>query len=248
MFVFAGEIMKIGVITDIHSNLPALKAVMERLDELNSNQIICCGDMIGIGPYPEETVQFVMNIPNLIAVRGNHEKYLLEGMPSEYPNEERMSVEEMKHHKWEYSLLSLGSVDFLKSLPYRIDTVCEGHTVSVLHYCMDRDGDYINYRPNPSEDDLKRMFSNVASEIVLYGHDHQRNICKGNKLYINVDSLGCPAQSRNIAWASVVNITLENIEVQTIDVQYEANLVVDRIDQLNYPDAGNIKKYFYGVW
>ena len=167
---------------------------------------------------------------------------------SKYPNEERMSVEEMKHHKWEYSLLSLGSVDFLKSLPYRIDTVCEGHTVSVLHYCMDRDGHYINYRPNPSEDDLKRMFSNVASEIVLYGHDHQRNICKGNKLYINVDSLGCPAQSRNIAWASVVNITLENIEVQTIDVQYEANLVVDRIDQLNYPDAGNIKKYFYGVW
>lgn len=33
-----------------------------------------------------------------------------------------------------------------------------------------------------------------------------------------------------------------------MDVQYDANLVVDRIDQLNYPDADNIKKYFYGVW
>ena len=74
--------MKIGVITDIHSNLPALKAIMERLDELNCDQIVCCGNIIGIGPYPEETVQFMLNIPNLIAVRGNHEKYLLEGMPA----------------------------------------------------------------------------------------------------------------------------------------------------------------------
>ena len=120
--------MKIGVITDIHSNLPALKAVMERLDELDCDQIICFVNIIGIGPYPEETVRFVMNITNLIAVRGNHEKYLLEGMPSEYPNEERMSVEEMKHDKWEHSLLSPSSVDFLKSMPYRIDTVCEGHS------------------------------------------------------------------------------------------------------------------------
>lgn len=47
---------------------------------------------------------------------------------SEYPNEEQMSFEEMKHHKWEHSLLSPSSVDFLKSMPYRIDTVCEGHS------------------------------------------------------------------------------------------------------------------------
>ena len=240
--------MKIGVITDIHSNLPALKAVMERLDEFNCDQIVCCGDIIGIGPYPEETVQFMLNIPNLIAVRGNHEKYLLEGMPSKYPNEERMSFEEMKHHKWEHSLLSPSSVDFLKSLPYRTDTVCEGHSLSVLHYCMDRDGHYIHYKPNPSEKDLKQMFSNVASEIVLYDHNHQRNVCKGDKLYINVGSLGCPAQSRNIARAGVVNIEPGNVEVQTINVQYDVNLVVDRIDKLHYPDAGNIKKYFYGVW
>lgn len=145
-------------------------------------------------------------------------------------------------------MLSQNSVDFLKSLPYRIDTVCEGHTVSVLHYCMDRDGHYINYKPNPSEEDLKLMFSNVASEIVLYGHDHQRNACKGDKLYINVGSLGCPAQSRNIARAGVVNIEPGNVEVQTIDLKYDANLVVDRIDQLNYPDANNIKKFFYGIW
>lgn len=71
------------------------------------------------------------------------------------------------------------------------------------------------------------MFSHVENEIVLYGHDHQRNICKDDKLYINVGSLGCPAQSRNIARAGVVSIKPENIEVQTIDEHYDASLVVE---------------------
>ena len=79
--------MKLGVITDIHNNHTALKVVVERLQQLECDKIICCGDIIGIGPCPEETVQYMMRIPNLIAVRGNHEKYLLDKMPNEYPNE-----------------------------------------------------------------------------------------------------------------------------------------------------------------
>lgn len=96
--------MKLGVITDIHNNLTALKYVMAELNQMKCDKIICCGDIIGIGPYPEETVQYMMQIPNLIAVCGNHEKYLLEGMPNEYPNEEQMGFEEMKHHKWEHRI------------------------------------------------------------------------------------------------------------------------------------------------
>lgn len=126
--------MKLGVITDIHNNLIALQAVMQKLTELQCDPIICCGDIIGIGPYPEETVQFMMQIPNLIAVRGNHEKYLLEGMPTQYPNEEQMGLEEMKHHKWEHSLLSAKAVDFLRSLPYRDDVTYEEKRISIMHF------------------------------------------------------------------------------------------------------------------
>lgn len=101
--------MKLGVITDIHNNLTALRVVAERLRQSKCDKIICCGDIIGIGPYPEETVQYMMQIPNLIAVRGNHEKYLLDKMPNDYPNDEHMSFEEIKHHQWEHSLLSTES-------------------------------------------------------------------------------------------------------------------------------------------
>ena len=49
------NIMKLGVITDIHNNLTALRVVVERLNQMECDKIICCGDIIGIGPYPEET-------------------------------------------------------------------------------------------------------------------------------------------------------------------------------------------------
>ena len=240
--------MKLGIITDIHNNLTALRAVVERLNQMECDKIICCGDIIGIGPYPEETVQYMMQLPNLIAVRGNHEKYLLEGMPSEYPNDENMGFEEMKHHRWEHHLLSAESIAFLESLPYKIDTSYEDFNISIMHYCMDSEGHYISYKTNFSEDDLKKMFSNVKSDIILYGHNHCRNICRSDRLYINVGSLGCPAQDKNLARAGILAIENGNFKIQSIDIEYDVNDVINSIEKINYPDADNIKKYFYGIW
>jgi len=239
--------MKLGVITDIHNNLIALQAVMQILTELQCDPIICCGDIIGIGPYPEETVQFMMQIPNLIAVRGNHEKYLLEGMPTQYPNEEQMGLEEMKHHKWEHSLLSAKAVDFLRSLPYRVDVTYEEKRISIMHFCMDYEGHYVRHKRNPSGSDLQNMFADVSSDIIIYGHDHSRTICKADKVYVNVGSLGCPGKDHNIARAGVMVIENGNVEIQAIDVEYDVDRVINKIDEIKYPDADNIKKYFYGI-
>jgi Icc-related predicted phosphoesterase len=74
--------MRIGVISDIHNNAVALNRVLEKFHTEGCEQIICCSDMIGIGPYPEETVQRIMQIPDIIAVRGNHERYGHDHKPS----------------------------------------------------------------------------------------------------------------------------------------------------------------------
>ncbi len=241
------HIMKFGIITDIHNNVTALRAVLKRLNQLNCDRIICCGDIIGIGPNPEETVQEMLRIPGLIAVRGNHEDYLLEGMPTECPNEENMSLREMEHHRWEHSRLSAESVAFLRGLPHRADFISEGFRISVLHSCMDRDGHFSGSKRNPTESDLLDMFSGVDSDIILYGHDHARNICKSGKLYINVGSLGCPSRDRNIARAGVLQIENGSAEIELMEVKYDVAAVIRQINALNYPDADLIKKHFYGL-
>ena len=104
--------MKIGIITDVHNNVVALNTILKYFEAEKCDGIICCGDMIGIGPYPEETVSALIKIPNMLAcVKGNHERYLIEGIPSEIPNSENMGMAEMEHHKWEHNLLSNKSKD-----------------------------------------------------------------------------------------------------------------------------------------
>ncbi|MBQ3829788.1 MAG: metallophosphoesterase family protein [Spirochaetales bacterium] len=239
--------MRYGIITDIHSNQTALRAVLRQLEQMNCDRIICCGDIIGIGPNPEETVREMMRVPGLIAVRGNHEDYLLEGMPAVFPNEENMSYGEIEHHRWEHSLLSEGSVAFLRSLPKRIDFESEGLVISVMHSCMDKSGHYRGSVQNSTEHDLLTMFADVKSNVIIYGHDHFRNICRGDKLYINVGSLGCPSKEHDVARAGVLTIEDGKAGIELVDVRYAVDEVIRQINELNYPEADVVKRIFYGL-
>lgn len=239
--------MKIGIIADIHNNMIALTAMLEKFKENQCEKIICCGDIIGIGPYPEQTVKKIMEIPELLAVKGNHDRYFVEDMPSEVPNDEQMGLNEMEHHKWEHSIFSKKSYDFIQALPYRIDTVIEGVKITVLHYSMNERNKYSNYIPNPSIQDCYNIFPNIASDVIIYGHDHKRAINKDHKkLFINCGSLGCPAGDNNVARGGILNVSRGSATVETIDLTYDVEEVIEEINRLNYPEALLIKQIFYG--
>ncbi|MGH4050882.1 MAG: metallophosphoesterase family protein [Clostridium sp.] len=43
--------IKIGIITDIHNNVVALESILKLFEYEKCDEIICCGDIIGIGPF-----------------------------------------------------------------------------------------------------------------------------------------------------------------------------------------------------
>ncbi len=241
--------MKIAVLADIHNNVVALNAVLDALQNEKCDKILCAGDIIGIGPYPEETVKKVMSIPNFVAVKGNHEKYLTDGMPTECPNDEGMDFEEMCYHHWEHKFLSPESILFLKNLPFQVEFSVYNKKISLMHYCMDKDNRYINYTSKPTGEDLEKMFSDKQQDIIVYGHDHDRTICTaGGKWYINSGSLGCPGKGKNLARSAILEIAEKgDIAVRTIDVEYDVDKVVADINRMEYPAYKMIKKFFYGI-
>jgi len=231
--------VKIGVFADVHSNLPALEAVLTELAARQCDRLVCCGDIIGIGPYPESAARRLMAIPNLTAVAGNHDRYLSEGLPCEFPNSEVMDREEMLHHRWEHGLLSDESADYLKSLPLSAELTVEGCRICIAHYPMDDAGRYLPIDPAGIK---------PVGNIFLHGHDHQRSIvCLDGKWIVNPGSLGCPGRDKNIARAAVVTISATEVNVEVIDIPYNAAAVVEEINRLNYPSAGDIKRFFFGA-
>jgi predicted phosphodiesterase len=61
-----------ALISDIHSNLEALQAVLEDIGKQSVEEIYCLGDIVGYGPNPRECVDLVMKCKMVLL--GNHDQ------------------------------------------------------------------------------------------------------------------------------------------------------------------------------
>ncbi len=83
--------MRIAVLSDIHSNLPALEAILEALSPYDA--VWQLGDVVGYGPQPNEVVARLES-EGATGVRGNHDSAALGELPTDTFNDEaRVAVE-----------------------------------------------------------------------------------------------------------------------------------------------------------
>ena len=68
--------MRLAILSDIHSNLPALEAVIEAIDGSDADQLWCLGDVVGYGAQPNECASVVSERCELSLV-GNHDLAVL---------------------------------------------------------------------------------------------------------------------------------------------------------------------------
>jgi predicted phosphodiesterase len=69
-------VSRIGVISDIHGNLHALRAVLADIETVGVDGIVCLGDVVGYGPHPGECLELVQECC-MGCVMGNHEEAVL---------------------------------------------------------------------------------------------------------------------------------------------------------------------------
>src|SRR5512132_3808125 len=61
-----------AIISDIHSNLEALQAVLQDIEKHKVTEIYCLGDVVGYGPNPRECIDLVMKCK--VCLLGNHDQ------------------------------------------------------------------------------------------------------------------------------------------------------------------------------
>jgi diadenosine tetraphosphatase ApaH/serine/threonine PP2A family protein phosphatase len=98
------------VITDIHSNLPALEAVLEEIGQTGFDQTWCLGDVIGYGADPDACTDLVREHCDLCLV-GNHDLAVLGGLDiSSFSETAAIAVE------WTRENVDERTVEFLREL------------------------------------------------------------------------------------------------------------------------------------
>ncbi len=239
--------MKVGIISDIHSNIEALRTVLYEFEKLKVDKIICCGDMIGIGANPEEVINLLIeNKDKLICVIGNHEGYLLNGLPKHVHEDKReMSADEINNHLWNHSNLSEKSKQFIATLPICKNIMLENKKCYITHYPVNVDGSYKKIIKAPNDAECEYLFENIDADIFLYGHNHTVSVNNvNNKYYINPGSLGCPI---NCDCGSACLLEIENnvVHYSALKIKYDIDSVINKIKEMNYPFSNEVIKIFY---
>ena len=52
---------QIAAFSDVHGNLEALEAILSNMEKQEFDEIVCLGDVIGIGPNPRECLALILN-------------------------------------------------------------------------------------------------------------------------------------------------------------------------------------------
>ncbi|EGO86803.1 serine/threonine protein phosphatase, partial [Clostridium botulinum C str. Stockholm] len=64
--------MRIAIFSDIHGNIEALKAVLENIKSKNVHRVVCLGDLVGYGPFPNEVIDLIKS-KDILTIAGNYD-------------------------------------------------------------------------------------------------------------------------------------------------------------------------------
>lgn len=240
--------MKIGIISDIHGNVKALNEVLKKLESENVNKIICLGDMIGGAPRSEDVVKKIMELKDkVIIVRGNRERYIIDGIPETVHDEKmKISQEQLERNEWVKKELSLKSKKFIYELPKEVILKINGKNIYVSHYPMKEDGTFRKHIKEANIEENETMFSGIDADVYLYGHTHKEIYNhRNNKLYINPGALGCPGNT-NYAPYGILNINNNEIKYEQVYARYDVKEVIKNIEEIKFPGYNSVLRLFYG--
>jgi len=212
--------MQIGLISDIHANLPALEAVLDDMPPVDD--IICAGDVVGCNPWPCECLERVRAVSSLV-VRGNHDRDV------ETPH--RYEHNKMANAGLEFAQreLSDGQREWLSELPEQTEFADDAYRLVHSHPDPNQLGSYVR----PAEFPKMRPYLDDHVGIVL-GHTHvQHKATIDDRLIVNPGSVGQPRDGDERAAYAVLDTDADEVKLRR--VEYDLNRVISRVEECGLP-------------
>jgi predicted phosphodiesterase len=152
--------MRYLVLSDIHSNIDALDAVLEAAPPDDFDGVIVLGDLVGYGAEPAAVLDRVRHLNLVGIVRGNHDKAV-----AGITDAESFNPVAQRAAWWTRRVLSGADREYLEALP-------EGPTIvdDEIEICHGSPFDEDRYTVDT--DDAAAAFAFFQQRIGLYGHTH----------------------------------------------------------------------------
>lgn len=179
---------KIAILSDIHGNLPALKAVLREVAASGANQIAVLGDIVGYGASPAECVELCGSL-SAIAVLGNHELSVLALRSKDFgelgPGWEKSGF--LAGYVHAAAALDEDQADWLSKLPYTRPV--EGALIG--HACLSDPQEFPRLTSYDEAMASLEVLAGHESKVGFLGHTHAQEIFHHPEAGIDWESENC---------------------------------------------------------
>lgn len=212
--------MRVGLLSDIHANLPALEAVLDDMPTVD--EIICAGDIVGYNPWPRECLERVRAVSSIV-VQGNHDRNV--ETPQNYGHNEMAFVGlELARDE-----LNDEQRQWLAELPERTAFADGEYQLVHSHPDPSKRGTYVR----PAQFPKMRPYLDDHAGIV-FGHTHiQHEATIDGRLIVNGGSVGQPRDRDERAAYAVLDTDADSVELRR--VEYDINRVISRVEECGLP-------------
>ena len=227
--------MRIGIISDIHGNLPALEAVLADLEPRRLDALYCLGDLVGYAPFPNEVTERIaaLRIPTIM---GNYDDGVGFdrndcGCAYKEPAEKERGDRSLM---WTRARVTDANKAFLRGLARDIRFEAGGRRVLLVHGSPRKMNEYL------FEDRAIATFQRIAAsseaDIIVFGHTHRpyTKLVDG-VLFVNAGSVGKPKDGDWRACCVVLEPAADE-PVRFVRVPYDLERVTAAIRGSDLPD------------
>ena len=155
--------MRYAIISDVHANEAALRAVLTDANDARAEKVICLGDVLGYGPDPVAALELVYRRVH-VCLAGNHDDAVCGRFPVEDFTD--FAAEAVKRHR---AAITQKAIDWLRHLPY----TCAFEGFACVHGDF-ADPKHFDYILEPQ--DAVPSWSERSEPLLFVGHTHQPGI------------------------------------------------------------------------
>ncbi|MBX8631242.1 MAG: YfcE family phosphodiesterase [Thermoplasmata archaeon] len=205
-----------AIISDIHSNFPALTAVFAVIDNEGADRILCAGDLVGYNSMPNEVIELLRK-RGVISIAGNHD---IGAVTRDYS---RMNALASKALQLNLSMITESNLSYLRSLK-RSEFLDD---IAIYHGSPSDTDEYI------FEDMVdERLASQSGKHITVLGHTHIPYIRSvGSYVVVNPGSVGQPRDGD--ARASFLLLSGDRADIRR--VPYDIEEIAERNSAAGIP-------------
>ncbi|MEY4580728.1 MAG: hypothetical protein RL701_5431 [Pseudomonadota bacterium] len=190
-----GNLHRVALISDIHGNEIALQRVLQSIQAIGADQIVCLGDVATLGVAPREVLDMLQDV-GCPCIAGNHDDYVLGGEL----DDGHASTEVLRDAiLWCRDALSVPQLEFVRGFEEGLELpLGKHHTLQLFHGSPS--SNLVNMLPDTPASEFNTMLGDTRSTVMAGGHTHIQMLRQHQgTLVVNPGSVGAPFREYPVA-------------------------------------------------